>query len=289
MKNLFATLSGYDPGMLPALADVWGIASKSLRNDEIIARLQQVMLDPQAAESVWDELDDSARAAVQLLVSGEQHRMKLGQFERFYGKIRKLGRAQIQKERPHKQPQSAAEALYYRGFIGEGFDKADGGLVGFIYVPPDLIDALPLHKTSYEQLDGAPEDDLPSLTVIDSVQDKKPADTSIIDDMTTLLAFLQMNGAAIEGMSFDETSIDAIQPHLLRPDVARLTFLLGIGLSAGLIAAQDGQAHPHRQQARIWLNASRAEQIQRLAQAWLESRHYRDLWHIPDLHPDDSG
>lgn len=289
MKNLFATLSGYDPGMLPALADVWGIDSKSLRNDEIIARLQQVMLDPQAAESVWDELDDSARAAVQLLVSGERHRMKLGQFERFYGKIRKLGRAQIQKERPHKQPQSAAEALYYRGFIGEGFDKADGGLIGFIYVPPDLIDALPLHKTSYEQLDGAPEDDLPSLTIIDSVQDKKPADTSIIDDMTTLLAFLQMNGAAIEGMSFDEAAIDAIQPHLLRPDAARLTFLLGIGLSAGLIAAQDGQAHPHRRQARIWLNASRAEQIQRLAQAWLESRHYRDLWHIPDLHPDDSG
>lgn len=292
MKNLFATLNGYDLGMLSALAEVWGIVSKSLQNDEIIARLQAVMLDPKAAEAVWDQLDEPARTAVQLLVSSSRHRMKLGQFERLYGKIRKLGRAQINKEKPHKQPQSAAEALYYRGFIGEGFDKVDGDFIGFVYVPQDLIAALPLHKTSYEHLEDAaafPETELPAPNVMDNVQNARPADTSIIDDMTTLLAFLQMNPADIEGMSLAAAAVAAMQPHLLRPGGARLAFLLGIGRSADLIATSDGKAHPHRRQARTWLNAARGEQIRQLAQAWLESKHYRDLWHIPGLDPDDSG
>ena len=289
MKNLFATLREYDPGMLPALAEVWGIHGKSLQNDEIIARLQQAMLDPPAAEAAWDQLDDAARNAVQLLVSSSRHRMKLGQFERFYGKIRKLGRAQIQKEQPHQQPQSAAETLYYRGFIGEAFDQVDGDFISFIYVPRDLAAALPLHKTSYAHLDDETEESLPSLRVIDEAQNIRQADASIIDDMTTLLAFLQMQGADITGTNFAPAAIDAIRPHLLRPDEARLAFLLGVGISAGLIATQEGKAQPRRSQARSWLNVSRPEQIRQLSQAWLESRHYRDLWHVPDLYPDDSG
>ena len=229
MKNLFATLRGYDAGMLPALAEVWGIASKSLQNDEIIARLQEAMLDAKSTEAVWDQLDEAARTAVQLLVSSDRHRMKLGQFERLHGKIRKLGRAQIDREEPHKAPQSIAEALYYRGFIGEGFDKVDGDLIGFVYVPHDLIAGLPLHKTSYEHIEDEvafPEDGLPRPSVIDDARNVRPADTSIIDDMTTLLAFLQMNPTDIEGMGLAATA--AIQPHLLNASGARLAFLLGV-------------------------------------------------------------
>ena len=292
MKNLFATLHGYDAGMLPALAEVWGIASKSLQNDAIIARLQEAMLDPQAAEAVWDKLDEPSRTAVQLLVSSSRHRMKLGQFERLHGKIRKLGRAQIDREQPHKAPQSIAEALYYRGFIGEGFDKVDGGVIGFVYVPQDLIGALPLHKTSYEHIEDEaafPDAGLPTPSVIDDAQNVRPADTSIIDDMTTLLAFLQMNPTDIKGMGLAAGATAAIQPHLMDSSGVRLAFLLGIGISGGLIAAQDGKAHPRRSDARTWLNAARAEQIRQLARAWLESKHYRDLWHISGLYPDDSG
>ncbi len=292
MKNLFATLNDYDPGMLPALAEVWGIASKSLQDDEIVARLQQVMCDPQATEARWDKLDEATRTALQLLVSITGHRMRLAQFERIYGKIRKLGRAQINKEKPHQQAKSIAETLYYRGFIGEGFDMVDGDLINFVYVTPDLIAALPLHKTSYEHLEDEaafPEEELPSLSVMDDVQDMRPADATIIDDMTTLLAFLQLNPTDIEGTSFTPAAMDAIQPHLLRPNGVRLDFLLGVGLSASLIMAQDSKASPRRSQVRDWLNAARAEQIRQLAQAWLGSSAYRDLWHIPGLEPDDSG
>ncbi len=292
MKNLLATLHDCDPGMLPALAEIWSVDGKSLSNDELIRQLRRAMLDPPQAEAAWDRLDEPARTALQLLVSSAQGRMKVGQFERFYGEIRKLGRAQIKREQPHLQGQSLAETLYYRGFIGEGFDKVDESLIGFVYVPTDLIEALPLHKTSFGALaeNVAPADDeLPRIDLVDDVDEVIPADTSIVDDLTTLLALLQAEPRPLEGERFVAAAGDAIKPNLLRPSDARLDFMLGLGLSADLIARQDDKAHPSRSEARAWLEASRAEQIRGLASAWLESPSYRDMWHIPGLYPDDTG
>lgn len=294
MKNLLATLHDCDPGMLPTLAEIWSVDSKSLSSDELIRQLQRAMLDPQQAEAAWDKLDEPARTALQLLVSSAQGRMKVAQFERFYGEIRKLGRAQIKREQPHLQGQSLAETLYYRGFIGEGFDKVDDHLIGFVYVPTDLIEALPLHKTSFGDLaaESAPaQDELPRIGLVDDVDEVIPADTSIVDDMTTLLALLQAEARPLEseGERFVATAAESFKPHLLRPSQARLAFMLGVGLSAELIARQDDKAQPSRNQARTWLGASRAEQIRALARAWLDSQSYRDMWHIPGLYPDDSG
>ena len=292
MKGLLATLNDYDPGMLPALAEAWGVASKSLADDEIIPQLQHAMLDPSVCERAWDNLDEPARAALQLLVSSAQQRMKIGQFERFYGKIRKLGRAQIEKEKPHQQGQSIAETLYYRGLIGEGFDKVGDNLIGFVYVPSDLIEALPLHKTSFENIlddDEFPDDDMPRLDIVEEAQNVSQADTSIVDDMTTLLAFLQANSAATDGTGLAADVVSALSPHLLNDSEVRLDFLLGIGISANLITTQDGKAYPRRNEARDWLTLSRSDQIRQIALAWLESQTYRDLWQIPGLYPDDSG
>ena len=292
MKGLLATLNDCDPGMLPALAEAWGVASKSLGDDEIIPQLQHAMLDPAVCERAWDNLDEPARAALQLLVSSAQQRMKIGQFERFYGKIRKLGRAQIEKEKPHQQGQSIAETLYYRGLISEGFDKVGDNLIGFVYVPSDLIEALPLHKTSFENIlddEDFPDDDMPRLDIVEEAQNVSQADTSIVDDMTTLLAFLQANSAATDGTSLAADVVSALSPHLLNDSESRLDFLLGIGISANLITTQDGKAYPRRNEARDWLTLSRSDQIRQIALAWLESQTYRDLWQIPGLYPDDSG
>lgn len=292
MKNLLATLHDCDPGMLPALAEIWRVDSKSLSHDELIRQLQRAMLDPAQAEAAWDKLDEAARTALQLLVSSAQGRMKVGQFERFYGEIRKLGRAQIKREKPHLQRQSLAETLYYRGFIGEGFDKVDDHLIGFIYVPSDLIEALPLHKTSFGELaaESAPiEETLPRIGLVDDVDEVIPADTSIVDDMTTLLALLQAEARLVASERLVAAAAAAIKPQLLRQSDTRLAFMLGVGLSADLIARQDDKAQPSRNQARAWLEASRTEQIRALARAWLDSRSYRDMWHIPGLYPDDSG
>ena len=292
MKNLFATLHDYDPGMLPALAETWRIDGRSQSDDELIRQLQSAMLNPETAELAWDRLDEPARTALQLLVSSAQSRMKIAQFERFYGKIRKLGRAQIVREQPHTQGASIAETLFYRGFIGEGFDKVEDNLIGFVFVPTDLIAALPLHKTSYEKLDegvDAPPEEIPALGLIDVVDEVNRADTSIVDDMTTLLAALQTHPAALEGERFAPDFAESIRPDLLRPLEHRLSFMLGVAESADLITREAGRAHPQRSEARIWLEDTRARQVKRLAKAWLNCASYREMWHIPGLYPEESG
>ncbi len=294
MKTLLATLRAYDAGMLPALAQVWAVDSKRLAADALLPALQEAMLDKQKVEAVWDKLAEAERSALQLLVSMQQGRMKVAQFERLYGKIRKLGRAQIEREKPQQQASSSAETLYYRGFIGEGYDRVGDALIGFVYIPSDLIAALPLHKTSYENLDAEVSppaaEALPAfspLDIIETVDDFRPADTTIVDDMTSLLAWLQATPAEIEGGQF--ASAEDIMPLLLRRNPIRLAFMLGIGNSAKLIARQEGRASPRRDEARQWLGASRAEQIRALASAWLESQSWRDMWHVPGLYPDNSS
>lgn len=292
MKNLMATLHDYDPGMLPALAQIWGVDSAQIANDELIRQLHGAMLDPAILEAAWEKLDEPARAALQLLVSSNQSRMKANQFERVYGKIRKMGRAQINREGPHLAGQSLAETLYYRGFIGEGFDKVGENLLSFVYVPRDLVAALPLHKTSYAKLaSDHPQDpeQLPRLGLVDDVDEVNRADTAIVDDLTTLLAWCQVNPAEVEAEQLTEAATASLLPLLLKPSPTRLAFLLGIGISARLIEIEDGRALPRRQEARNWLKSTRAEQIQALARAWRESQTYRDMWHIPGLTPEDSG
>ena len=251
------------------------------------------MLDPAAAETAWDRLDEPARTALQLLVSSAQSRMKIGQFERFYGKIRKLGRAQIEREQPHLQGESIAETLYYRGLIGEGFDKVEGNLIGFIFVPTDLIAALPLHKTSYDSLDAeseAPPEEMPALGLVDAVDEISRADTSVIDDMTTLLATLQIQPAALEGERFAPEFAMAVSRNLLRTQEDRLAFMLPVAESADLVSREDGKAHLRRSEARTWLGSvARAADRKRLAKAWLNCASYREMWHIPGLYPEDSG
>ncbi len=288
MKNLFATLYDYDPGMLPALTEVWRVDGKSLADDDLTRLLQAAMLDPPSAEAAWDRLDERARSALQLLVSSDGGRMKVGQFERVYGKIRKLGRAQIEREKPHVQGESIAETLYYRGFIGEGFDKLDGNLIAFIFVPTDLIAALPMHKTSYETLKAADDGgraEMPSLALVDAVDEVSRADTAIVDDLTTVLAALQSRPEALDS----ENMTADIEAMLLKRDENRLKFMLAIAESAKLISINEGRAQPKRDEARNWLEATRARQIQQLAIAWLAGAGYRELWHIPGLTPEDSG
>lgn len=292
MKNLHATLSDYDEGMIPALAQVWDVNVSNLNLQESVDVLTASMLVPEHSEEVWEKLDDPMRSAMQLLISSKGYRMKTAQFERVFGEIRKMGRKQIDKEKPHLQPTTVSEGLYYRGLIGEGFDKTESGLVGMVYVPTDLVEVLPLHKTAYENLEDEeefPEEELPSIEAIEDVQNISAADTSIVDDMTTLLAYIQMHSAEVAGNGFTPQAVQRMIPYLLRQGDIRLSFLLGIGISANLITTQEGKAYPRRTEARQWLSATRAEQTRQLAQAWFESKHYRDLWHIPGLFPDDSG
>ncbi|MGB1285959.1 MAG: hypothetical protein ACPG7F_05445 [Aggregatilineales bacterium] len=288
MQTLHQTLlNNSDDAQLFALADIWDIPYSNDK-DTLTSQLTMTMLDAKNASKVWARLDAKAQGALQLLVSskGEMNAM---QFEPIYGKVRPMGRGQLEREQPHIDPENIMEALYYLGFVYSGFTKKGSGLSPIVFIPSDLIPVLPLHETSYSNL----EEDNDELSVTVSSLDEKSlhaleaADTSLVDDMATLLAYLRIHSAGVEEDSFLPVDAERIMPHLLTGGDIRLSFLLGIAVSAGLITTQNGRAHPVRSALPGWLDKPRAQQVQRLADAWRSSQLYHDLWHISGLHPED--
>lgn len=297
MPKLLTTLRESDEGLLPALAQLWGVNIVNLSVDDQISALNNAMLETERAELVWDLLDDKARGALQMLMfSGLK--MPVSKFERAFGGIRKMGKGQIEREKPHRNPESVAEALYYRGFIGEGFEKSKKGMDPIVYVPDDLADVLPVNKTQYDGIEEEPMpslDVLPEAMVLDALDDElienlRPATTAIVDDMCTLLAYLRNQSAGILEDEFLPGDADQMLPYMLDSNPLRLTFLLGVGISANLITTQEGRAYPKRSGLQAWLNLPRSEQVRALTAAWTDSTLYHDLWHVPGLHPDpDAG
>jgi hypothetical protein len=305
MFTLLEMLKRTDVGMVDALAEIWGISLKQYNGDEALKVLASAMLDPQRAETVWDLLDDGQRGALQSILANKQLQMNKNLFERMYGEIQKMGKAEITKKKPHRNPTTIAQGLYYRGLIGDGFDESKKTIVPIIYVPQDLAAILPVHKTAYANLqyesdddsyldledeEQEPDEDGLEFT-IEAIDDNKirntqTADTSIIDDMVTLLAYLRLHGAGVAEDTFLPSEIERILPFMIKQDPKRLTFMLDVGVSANLIEVQQGRAYPRRDGLQKWLTAPRWSQLKMLADAWKDGTVYQDMWHIDGLYPD---
>lgn len=286
MKNITRTLTDSDRGMLPVLATTWGVKIDKLDPPDQIKALAEAMKNPEQAEKVWTSLNDDQRGALQALL-GSGGKMSATMYTRLFGEIRQVGTGQIAEVAAN--PQSSAEALFYRGLIAQTFEQSDAGARPTIYVPDDLIPVLPTHKTAYEHLEAEPLSEAPEMGSLEEVDGVQQADTSIVDDLTTLLAYLQLYGATIEDDDFTAADREAIAPYLLTPGDTRLAFLLGVGISADLIVVEEDRASTKRAETRRWLSETRSNQLKHLADAWRGSKTYRDLWHVPGLYPEPNG
>ncbi len=284
MKSLYRTLEDSERSLLPLLAQVWGVTQVDLEPDELVTELNSAMRDAQRVERAWTALDEGPRGALQhLLASGG--RMSANMFTRIHGDIRQAGAGHVAEIA--QQPASSAEALFYRGLIALAFESADTGPRQVVYVPEDLVDVLPTHLTALDA--GSAGASLPAVAALDTVENARPADTRIVDDMTTLLAWLQLHTAALQDGELSPPDCIALSPWLLVPEPARLRFLTGTGLAAGLFGASDGRAHVSRDAARAWLAEGRSAQLRHLARAWRDSQSLRDLWQVPGLAPEEDS
>lgn len=288
MANILKMLQDSDPALLTQFALVWGVKIDPRDRDAAVRLLAEAMLDPARAEAVWDKLDDPQRSALQVLVSSKGA-MPEKMLSRLFGEIRRMGQGQIERERPLEKPTGPAEALFYRGLIGIRYESTPSGPNNIAYIPPDLLKTLPVHKTSYDNLEDVEDDfaeedegdEATNLVPLEKPARIQAADTSIVDDMTTLLAFIQLYAPTIEGDSIVES--DSLAPFLLNHDGDRLPFLFGLAASADFLDAQAGRLYIKRPEVRRWLEMTRPQQVRALAIAWRSSAFYRDLWHVPGL------
>ena len=301
MTNLKASLLDSDSALLPLLAKRWKLDITNMKDREIVNQLVDVMLDVERMESVWEGLDDSQRGALQTLI-GSSGKETLPKFQLLYGEIRTMGKGQIEREQPDQQPKSIAEALFYRGLLFKGFEQSSTGARAIVYVPEDMIPVLPVHKTAYEDLDAL-EDiegtiglDFPDLNEIEIpeideeyIEDIRPADTSIVDDVMTLMAYVQVAQALVQDGRLSDADLRTLMNHLIVKSPERMDFLLPLAVTASLIEVQDGIPGTKRAEARRWLESTRSQQVKYLTDAWLTSTIFRELWHIDGLNPEPTG
>jgi hypothetical protein len=302
MRNLRPTLQEIEAALLPTLAKAWKVNLTGMTPADGLNTLSAAMLDPKRAEAMWDSLDDAARGALQMLI-GSGGKMSAAKFGRLFGEIRQMGAAQIERENPLAKPASKAEALYYRGLISTAFELVETGPQVVVYVPTDLSAALPLKKTSYPDLQSKPDPaalaadaaagsalhDDPMIEPQAEVRGAQTADTAIVDDLTTLLAYLQLTGPLLDSGRLAAEDHDYLIHYLLKPEEDRLYFTFALGVSADLIDIQGGRAFPKKAEVRRWLSDTRAGQVKALAEAWRKSTFYRELWQVEGLHPEPGG
>ena len=286
MRNLMQLLRDSDRGRLLAIADSWNVDARGLQDDELRQSLSSSLLEQARARQVWSNLTEEQRMILITLITTKNGEMSKEMFGRFYGEIDRLGFGQIQRERP-QYSERPAQALYYRGLIGDGYERNDRGTRQVVYVPEDLGAVLPTHQTGY-QLDPekSPEAVTASLEPITEVDHRIPADTTIVDDMTTLLAFLQREPTSLRDLSTTTSVSKRLSSFLQQQEERRFDFLVHLARSGQLLREENGNWIVNSARARPWMQTNRHQQIKHLSQIWRELVNYRELWQIHDLNVD---
>ncbi len=290
MLDLTQTLEGYDLALLRVIANRWDVDLTARDAHAAAGQLVAGMHSPTRVADVWGRLDESQRQALQTLL-GAGGKMAMGMFKRMFGDIRTMGPERLAREQPYLNPVSLAEALYYRGLIATTFDSGAAGVQSFIYVPDDLIPLLPTHRTGYK-LDAPPTAAAPVVSRPEPANIRL-ADSSLVDDLTTFLAFCQHYAVApVDSggvLSISPEAQQAVKPFFLGSSTAARLGLI-IALSAELeLASMRDNAYLPQPTARRWLELRRADQQREVAEAWRRSTFYNELLYTPGLKFDPSA
>jgi hypothetical protein len=269
MPDLRRALLDHDPDVLKVIADLWGVELPTASSKEaIVEELMPALRDPVRVNEIVDGLPEEARAALTTLARGPQ---PAAQFAREYGPLRQMGAARREREQPWRNAPSPFETLWYRGLLASAFIDDGRGPEEFAFIPSDLIPLLP------ESLTPSIDLTLPGLAL--PVTRHSPLVFDAVDDVTTLLAYLQINAVTLYDDRLPSSARAALTPFLRQPAALDfLTHLVGaLGLAEGL------PFRPAAAAARPFLEAERSKQVQTLAEAWRASREWNDLKQLPGL------
>ena len=267
MPDLYDSLLNQDIGHLRIIAELWGLELDSKNVDAAREKLSVSLLEPNLLAEIMDSLSPEADSAITILVNSGG-RIPWPTFTRKYGDIREAGAGKRDREKLYLKPASTAEILYYRGFLARAFFDTKKGPQEFAYIPDDL-------QSLISQRDTEATEKKPEKTSENSVEDNEPlgraaspgergqeipADDSILDDATTLLAASRLG----------------IEP----PETKRPTKVVQALLqSANLIKGSTPQPEP----VKVFLESPRAQALALLQNAWIESESFNELRLMPGI------
>ncbi|MCC6501139.1 MAG: helicase-associated domain-containing protein [Anaerolineales bacterium] len=254
MPDLTHSLLKQDLGHLRIIADFWGLELDSTDADSARDELTASLLDVNLLAELLDSLPPKADSALAAL-RASNGRIPWATFTRQFGDIREMGAGKRDREKPHLNPISTSEILFYRGLLARAFFDTDKGSQEFAYIPDDIF--MLLNRKEKKEERGKMGEPLARPASPAEKGKEILADDSILDDATTMLAALRMSRS---NWQFDQ----------------RLVALLS---SANLIETNTIQTEA----VKNFLEASRADALTMLHAAWMESDTFNELKLMPSL------
>jgi len=279
MPDLYTSLLKQDLGHFRIVAELWGLELDSSESDTSLKGLCASLLDPDLLGEILEALHPEAQTAIEMLAA-KNGRIPWAEFTRRFGEIREMGPGKRDREKPHHNPASTAEILYYRALLARAFFKTSNGAQEFAYIPDDLLKLI--HHGEHREHNEENEEESFPIQVPEQTMDSMvsaanpeplgrpaspvekahpiPINDYLLDDATTLLAALRM------GIKVPETQVPAQVIEQL--------------LKAAKIILKSG---PKPEKVKNFLEASRDAALQTLADAWLESETFNELRQLPGL------
>ncbi len=271
MRSLSQALQNHELIVLRVIGEWWELDltgnDKNSCVREVAHRLHQLNLPEEMAYLPPEETE----GLTDLVAAGG--RIPVATFERTHGEVRLMGPGKLEREEPWLDPVSATEALWYRGLIYRGFDETADGTREFYFLPTELFAKFPQTAVKGQVLKETAVV-TPTLQPMPTPRATETADTSAVDDLTTLLALAQKT-------SLQPDKLDKLNLLLLNPQPDRRSLLITLANEMGLVKQTEEGVRPSKQ-AVTWLKSSRESQLRALADAWSRTA-WNDLRHTPGL------
>lgn len=306
MPDLFTSLQKHDLGHIRIVADLWGVELKSREHEAAAKELCASLLDQDLLSEILEALTPEAQSALEALVA-KNGRIPWAEFTRRFGEIREIGAGKRDREKPHLNPESTAEILFYRGLLARAFFNTASGAQEFAFIPDDLLDLI-LHGGHLDPSGGAtyPTDENVPLeyeTDRDNEDDEEEISPAEMPGWAVTAAPLtQPDGAEVEPEPLGRPASPGEKAHPLpfyddlldeattflaatrlgikTPDTQIPVQVLEGFLQSAKIVLKSG---PKPERVKSFLEAPRDEALQMLSGAWLESETFNELRQIPGL------
>lgn len=288
--KLHQALLDYDPILLAAIAERRGVKLTAAHQRNAAEQLASALLAPNSVQETVTWLSPRQRTALDALIAAAG-RLPAARFGRDHGAVRRMGPGRLEREKPWRDPQSPAEALYYAGLVVFGFDQVKGQIVEIAFVPDDLLPLLPSVEADAGDLAVAAA---PPPRVV------RDAGRALAEDLTTLLAWVETDSPRPQpDHTLRPQDLTCLNERLMRPqnltdirherEAGRLALLLRLARRLRLVDPSGKQLALYRPATREWLKADPSSQAGALQKAWRDDPDWNDLWHVPSLRPERTG
>lgn len=278
MRTLLASLSDHSTALLRGIADLRGVELASNARAEMAAQLAALLADVAMSRAALDACSPAARAAwVSLRTAGG--RMKAAAFTRLHGEIRPVGPGRLEREATWRQPEGAAEELWYRGLIFRAFADFGEGPLEYVYIPEDMpVPGELLHAVAVASPPALPTPRPAPLKPF-TMQNRMAVDAC------TLLAMVRQTPLPIDKIGLVQPAdAENVRNQLLLDNPVRFDLLLALTRARGWLASDRGQLVVDHNATGVWLRASHWQQMSALFGAWRDSADWNDLRRVPTLH-----